>query len=181
MKTFLREVLGTIILAAVIFFVLQATVQSFIVIGISMEPNFHSGQRLLVNKAVYYFHEPERGDVLVFQPPENKQEDYIKRVIGLPGDTVEIKEKTVYVNGLPLNETYIKNPPSYTAKEQKVPLNSYFVLGDNRNNSNDSHNGWFAPRQNIVGKAWISIWPPDKWRFVLDYHLPDSVVSASNE
>ncbi|MFC1931826.1 signal peptidase I [Chloroflexota bacterium] len=181
MKTFLREVLGTIILAAVIFFVLQATVQSFIVIGISMEPNFHSGQRLLVNKAVYYLHEPERGDVLVFQPPENKQEDYIKRVIGVPGDTVEIKKKTVYVNGLPLSETYIKTPPSYTIKEQEVPSNSYFVLGDNRNNSNDSHNGWLVPRQNIVGKAWISMWPPEKWGFVLDYHLLNSVVSASNE
>jgi len=181
MKTFFREFLGTIILAAIIFFVLQATVQSFIVVGISMEPSFHGGQRLLVNKAVYYLHEPERGDVIVFQPPENKQEDYIKRVIALPGDTVEVKDKKVYVNGSPLNETYIKASPSYTAKEQKVPANSYFVLGDNRNNSNDSHNGWFAPRQNIVGKVWISLWPSGKLGFVLDYHLLNSVVSASNE
>ncbi|MFC1912552.1 signal peptidase I, partial [Chloroflexota bacterium] len=105
MKHFLREVLLTIIFAVVIFFLLQVTIKSFIVVGISMQPNLQDGQRLLVNKAVYYLHEPERGDVMVFQPPGNKRGDYIKRLIALPGDTVEIKNGLVYVNSSPLEET----------------------------------------------------------------------------
>ena len=181
MKTFLREVLLTIIFAVVIFFLLQATIQSFIVVGISMRPNLQDGQRLLVSKAVYYLHEPERGDVLVFQPPDNKRGDYIKRLIALPGDTVEIKNGLVYVNSSPLEETYIESSPKYTVEEQKIPENNYFVLGDNRNNSNDSHNGWVVPRQNIVGKAWLSIWPPDKWGVISDYPLLEQTANAMSE
>ena len=181
MKTFLREVLLTIIFAVVIFFLLQATVQSFIVVGISMQPNLQDGQRLLVNKAVYYFHEPERGDVLVFQPPGNKRGDYIKRLIALPGDTVEVRSGLVYINSSPLEEAYVKSFPKYTVEAQKVPENNYFVLGDNRNNSNDSHNGWVVPRQNIVGKAWLSIWPPDKWGIVSDYPLLEQTANAMSE
>ncbi len=181
MKTFFREVLLTVIFAVVIFFLLQATIQSFIVVGISMEPNLHDGQRLLVNKAVYYLHEPERGDVVVFQPPGNSRGDYIKRTIALPGDTVEIKKGTVYVNGSPLKESYIKSSPSYTVEEQKIPENSYFVLGDNRNNSNDSHNGWVVPRENIIGKAWISIWPPDEWGLVSDFSPSEQLANAMSE
>lgn len=179
MKAFFREILITVALALGIFFLLQATIQSFIIVGISMKPSLQDGQRLLVNKASYYLHEPERGDVLIFQPPGNKQEDYIKRVIALPGETVEIKKETVYVNGSPLKETYIKTPPQYTLEPEKIPEGSYFVLGDNRNNSNDSHNGWVVPRQNIVGKAWLSIWPPDTWGFIPDYSSSEQLASAS--
>ena len=181
MKNFLRETLLTIIFAVVIFFLLQITVQSFIVVGISMQPSLHDGQRLLVNKAVYYFHEPERGDVMVFQPPGDKHGDYIKRLIALPGDTVEVKGGLVYVNSSPLEEIYIKSSPKYTAEAQKVPEDSYFVLGDNRNNSNDSHNGWVVPRENIVGKAWLSIWPPNQWGIISDYPLLEQTVSAMSE
>ena len=181
MKTFFREIVLTIIFALVLFFLLQATVQSFIVVGVSMKPNFESGQRLLVNKATYYFHEPERGDVLIFKSPGSIRDDYIKRLIGLPGDTVEIKNKAVFVNGDKLDETYIRNPPNYTIKEQKIPEDSYFVLGDNRNNSNDSHNGWVVPRQNIIGKAWLSIWPPDKWGPVPDYSPSGQQANAMSE
>lgn len=181
MKTFLREVLLTITFAIVIFFLLQATIQSFIVVGISMRPNLQDGQRLLVSKATYYLHEPERGDVLVFQPPDNKRGDYIKRLIALPGDTVEIKNGLVYVNSSPLDETYIKSSPKYTMEEKRIPVNSYFVLGDNRNNSNDSHNGWVVPRQNIVGKAWLSIWPPDKWGVISNYPLLEQTAHAMSE
>ncbi len=166
MKAFFRELVLTAAFAAGIFFVLQATIASFIVVGISMEPNLENGQRLLVSKVSYYLHEPERGDILVFQPPENGREDYIKRVIALPGDTVEIRKNTVYLNGSPLEEAYIKSSPKYKMPETTVPENHYFVLGDNRNNSSDSHNGWLVPHQNIVGKAWLSIWPPDKWGVV---------------
>ena len=169
MKNLLRQVLVTVILAVGIFFLLQTTLQSSIVIGHSMEPNFQQRQRLIVNKVVYRFHEPERGDVIVFHPPTNHHVDYIKRVIALPGDTVEIKEETVYINGSPLSEPYIKDFPSYTFLEQEIPEEHYFVLGDNRNNSNDSHHGWTLPRQNIIGKVWLSIWPPSKWEIIPDY------------
>jgi len=180
MKTFFREILLTLILAAVVFFLLQATVQTCVVVGASMEPSFHNGQRLLVNKAVYYLHEPERGDVIVFQPVENRRGDYIKRIIALPGDTVAVKKGVVYVNGSQLDESYIKNPPSYTIEQQKI-LDNYFVLGDNRNNSDDSHNGWVVPRQNIIGKAWLSLWPPDKWGPVANYPLQEQLAGAMSK
>jgi len=173
MKTFLRQILGTLILAGAIFFLLQFTLQSSIVVGSSMEPNFQQSQRLIINKLTYKFHEPERGDVIVFHPPDNYQVDYIKRIIGLPGDTVEVEKETVYVNGSPLSEPYIKDFPSYTLDQYEVPENHYFVLGDNRNNSNDSHNGWTLPRQNIIGKAWLSIWPPIDWGVIPDYSLQE--------
>jgi len=181
MKTFFREILVTLIVAVVIFFLIQATVQTFIVVGASMEPSFHGGQRLLVNKAVYYLHEPERGDVIVFQPVDNRQADYIKRIIALPGDTVEVKMGAVYVNGSQLDESYIKNPPSYTKEQQKIPENNYFVLGDNRNNSDDSHNDWTVPRQKIIGKAWLFIWPPNEWGLAPNHSLQEQLASATNK
>ncbi len=179
MRVFLREILGPIFLAVVIFLILQATMQSFVVIGSSMKPSLYDGQRLVINKVVYSFHEPEWGDVIVFEPPNNRQADYIKRIIALPGDTVEIKMGVVYVNGSPLNEPYIKDQPSYTLHPKEVPENDYFVLGDNRNNSNDSHNGWTVPRQNIIGKAWLSIWPPRQWGVVTSYELAEQLTNSS--
>lgn len=181
MKTLFREILITILLAAAVFVLIQTSVQTFIVVGSSMEPSFHDGQRLLVNKAVYYLHPPERGDVIVFEPVENRQGDYIKRIIALPGDTLQIKEEAVYVNGSKLDEPYIKNPPAYTIETQKIPRDNYFVLGDNRNNSDDSHSGWLVPRQNIVGKAWLSIWPPDDWGLAANYPLQEQLASAASK
>ena len=180
MRTLFREILGTILLAIVIFILLQTTVQSFIVEGPSMEDSFHNGQRLLIikDKVAYAFHEPERGDVTIFHPPGNRRGDYIKRIIGLPGDTVEVKEQAVYINGTELDEHYVKDPPGYTLKLTKVPENNYFVLGDNRNNSSDSHSGWMVPRQNIIGKAWLSIWPPEKWGLVPDYPLEKQLAGS---
>ena len=169
MRTLFRDILITLILALVIFFLLQFTVQNFIVIGSSMQPNFQEGERVVANKVAYKLHEPERGDVIVFHPPGNQQEDYIKRVIALPSETIEVKDGVVYVDGLPLDEPYIKQPPSYTYTVATVPDNEYFVLGDNRNNSNDSHNGWTVPQQNIMGKVWLTVWPPDEWGAVPNY------------
>lgn len=179
MKAFFREILITAVLALVLFLIIQATVQSFVVVGISMEPSFYDGQRLLVSKVTYYFGEPKRGDVIVFQPVGNQREDYIKRIIALPGDTIEVKKGKVYVNGSPLDEPYIKQSPHYTVEKQTVPANSYFVLGDNRNSSNDSHNGWSVPHQNIVGKAWLSIWPPKRWGTIPEYNLPGRSPASS--
>lgn len=176
----LREILGTIILAIVIFILLQTTVQSFIVEGPSMKDSFHSEQRLLIIKdnIAYAFHEPERGDVIIFHSPGNKRGDYIKRIIGLPGDTIEVKMRSVYINGTELDEPYVKDSPNYTFAPVKIPGNKYFVLGDNRNNSSDSHNGWLVPRQNIIGKAWLSIWPPDRWELAPNYSLEEQLVGS---
>ena len=180
MRYLLREILGTIILAIVIFILLQTTVKSFIVDGLSMEDSVHDGQRLLIinDEIAYAFDEPERGDVIVFHPPGNRRGDYIKRIIGLPGDTVEIKMGSVYVNGTKLEEPYIKDPPNYTYPLTKVPEDNYFVLGDNRNVSNDSHSGWMLPRQNIIGKVWLSIWPPDIWGIVPKYSLSEQLAGS---
>jgi signal peptidase I len=168
-RTFFRDILITIILALVIFLLLHFTVQSFIVVGSSMQPNFQDGERLIVNKVAYKLHEPERGDVIVFLPPDGMKEDLIKRIIGLPGETVEVRDGVVYVDGLPLDEPYIKNPPTYQYSKETVPKNEYWVLGDNRNNSNDSHTGWTVPREDIIGKALLLIWPPGEWGLVPSY------------
>lgn len=169
MRDFFRDFVITVILAVVIFFALQFTLGNFVVIGASMQPSFYEGERVVATKLAYKLHEPERGDVIVFLPPDGMDEDLIKRIIGLPGDIVEVKDGVVYVNSLPLDEPYIKNPPNYGYSTEIVPENEYWVLGDNRNNSNDSHTGWTVPRENIIGKAWLIIWPPDKWQVVPDY------------
>ena len=181
MRAFFRETLITVILSVVIFFILQTTVQSFVVVGCSMEPTFYQGQRILTNKVAYTFNEPERGDVIVFEPTSGGQADYIKRIIGAPGDTVAVKSGTVRVNGSQLEEPYIQIPPKYTHDQEKIPEDNYFVLGDNRNNSNDSHNGWTVPRQNIVGKAWLSIWPPSTWGVISNYSIQEQVAGAGSK
>lgn len=164
MKAFLRDTLVTIVLTIVIFILIQATVQVSIVNGSSMEPDLRDGQRIVVNKAVYLLHQPHRGDIIIFHPPQNSgTTPFIKRVIGLPGDTIEIKQGRVYINGSPLEEPYIKDAPAYTLVKKNVSGDSYFVLGDNRNNTSDSHIWGTVPRPNIIGKAWLTIWPPDSW------------------
>jgi signal peptidase I len=183
MRAFLRDILGILIVAVVIFLILQATIQSYTVIGSCMEPNLQDeGQRLLISKVVYHFHEPERGDIIVFHPPHKSQENppYIKRIIGLPGDTIEIKEGVVYINGSPLDEPYVENQANYFVAEREIPENEYFVLGDNRPNSDDSHNGWTVPRQNIIGKAWLSIWPPSEWGLVPHYALQEQLATSTS-
>lgn len=178
MRAFLREILIVITVAIAIFIVSRTAIQSFVIVGVSMEPSFEEGQRLLINKAVYRFREPARGEVIVFHPPNNQRTDYIKRIVALPGDTVEIKEGVVYINGSNLYEPYIEDPPGYTLSEKKIPDNNYFVLGDNRNNSNDSHNDWTVKRKDIIGKAWLSIWPPSEWGLAPNYPLQEQLAST---
>lgn len=181
MKTFARELIITIVLALVIFLGARLTIQTFVVLMTSMEPNFHEGQRLVVNKAVYFFGEPQRGDVVVFDAPNRASEDFIKRIIGLPGDKVAIINGNVYINDVALDEPYIMESPSYTMTEKEIPEDMYFVLGDNRNHSNDSHNDWLVPRDSIIGKAWLSTWPPDDWGTVLNYPLNEQLASADTQ
>jgi len=188
MRTFLREILGAIILAGVIFFTLQITVQSFVIVGPSMEPEFQPGQRLLISKIAYASHEPERGDVIIFPPPNNPDpnaDPFIKRIIGFPGESVEIKEGIVYIhqngNVYPLNEPYIEEPPNHDFQGYIIPEDEYFVLGDNRNNSSDSRNDWTVKREGIIGKAWLSIWPPGEWGVVPNYSLNEQLASSMSE
>jgi len=179
MRTFLRDSLVILALALVIFILFQITLQSSVVVGSSMEPNLHQGQRILVSKVVYKLHEPERGDIIVFPNPINPNVEYIKRIIGLPGETVEIRDGMVYIHKedgtvLTLDERdYIVNPASNSFYGNTIPPDNYFVLGDNRNNSSDSRGGWTVPGQDIVGKAWLSIWPPGQWGLAPNHSLPE--------
>jgi signal peptidase I len=165
----LRELIETIALTVVIFLLIRFAVQNFRIEGFSMEPNFHDGQFLIVNKLIYVLHPPERGDVIVFIPPNNTTRDFIKRVIGLPGDQIEIVNGRVLVNGAPLDEPYPLNPGTYSSETLVVPADEYFVLGDNRNNSSDSHSWGPVPANSIIGKAWVSYWPPQVMGLVPTY------------
>lgn len=165
----LRELIETLILTLVIFLVIRFAVQNFRIEGSSMEPNFHDGQYLFVNKLIYMFQPPQRGDVVVFVPPNSSSRDFIKRVIGLPGERVEIRSGTVFINGEPLIENYPLNPGSYSSGPIVVPPDEYFVLGDNRNYSSDSHSWGTVPIKKIIGKAWFSYWPPQTIGFIPDY------------
>ncbi|WP_071517509.1 signal peptidase I [Geitlerinema sp. PCC 9228] len=153
----------------------------------SMMPTLHVGDRLVVEKISYSFHAPKRGDIVVFSPPPQLQKQgftedqaFIKRIIGEPGDTIAIHQGTVYLNEQPLAEPYIAAPPRYEMPPTRVPQGSYFVMGDNRNNSNDSHVWGFLPAEDIIGRAWWRFWPPSRigqvgvvpLYFPLNAHIP---------
>ena len=183
MKSFLREILITVVLAVAIFLALQAAIDSVVIPSPSMEPTLEIGQRLIVSKVSYLFHEPERGDIVTFHPPNQPKDatPLIKRIIGLPGESVEIKDGIVYIhngdgNTLPLDEPYVAEQARSTFVGDTIPENEYFVLGDNRNNSDDSRRGWTVPQENIIGKAWLTIWPPVQWGL---FHHPAYEEDAS--
>ena len=183
MKAFFRDVLIIIVAAVVITLLIQTVIQKSNVNGYCMEPSLQDRQQLLINKIVYYFDEPIRGDIIVFRPPLPYSSDeipFIKRIIGLPGEVIEVMDGNVYINGLKLDEPYIAESPIYRIKAQKIPEDEYFVLGDNRNNANDSHIWGTVPRQNIIGKAWLSIWPLSEWGFVPNYPLNEQLESSAN-
>ena len=133
----------------------------------SMLPTLQINDRLIVDKLSYRFNTPQRGDIVVFSPTstlekQNFHDAFIKRVIGLPGDKVEVKGGRVYVNDQALRENYIEEDPQYQWGPQTVPNGSYLVLGDNRNNSYDSHYWGFVPREKIIGRAVVRFWPPNR-------------------
>jgi signal peptidase I len=162
---YLLDLLETIILSVVLFLGINAVSARVRVDGSSMIPTLEDGEYVLVNRLPYKFGLPGNGDIIVFRFPGNPKEDYIKRVIGLPGDKVIIADGSVVLNGTVLDEPYIAASPDYSG-EWNVPDDYLFVLGDNRNNSSDSHDWGLVPMENVIGKALVVYWPPPKWVFL---------------
>ncbi len=193
-RSAVKELLETAIFILLVFFIVRGMVQNFKIEGSSMEPNLHSGQYILVNKLIYFhfdlnapirllpgqedlarkivypFSQPQRGDVVVFEFPGDVSKDYIKRVIGLPGDKVEISDGHVYVNDQLLDEDYLQGIPTYCSADKAcsrgpvvVPDGSVFVLGDNRTNSSDSREWDALTLDNVIGRAWVLYYPVSDW------------------
>jgi signal peptidase I len=160
----LREILETVLPALLIALLINVFIgQATRVEGQSMEPNLHSDQRLVVEKVSYRVHGPQRFDVVVLQAPKQDDELLIKRVVGLPGETVDFRDGRVYINGEMLDEPWVagETRPGQDSSVLVPPLH-VLVLGDNRNHSNDSRSFGPVPIENVVGRAWISYWPPEE-------------------
>jgi signal peptidase I len=166
---FLVDVLETLVLSVVLFVSINLISARIRVDGASMEPTLISGEYVIVSRLSYRLGTPQRGDIIVFHFPRDPKEEYIKRVIGLPGDEVEVRTGAVSINGQPLDETYLKAKMDYTGS-WRIPAGQLFVLGDNRNNSSDSHDWGTVPMEYVVGKAILVYWPPPAWGLV--DHVP---------
>lgn len=195
-----KELLETAIFILLVFFIVRGMVQNFKIEGSSMEPNLHSGQYILVNKLIYFhfdinaplrllpgnqdleprvvypFRPPQRGDVVVFEYPRDIQKDYIKRVIGLPGDTILVRDGKVFVNDRELDEPYLQGTPTYCNGGSAcgngpivVPEGTIFVMGDNRTNSSDSREWNALPLDRVIGQAWVLYYPVSDWGVVPHY------------
>jgi signal peptidase I len=187
------EVVQVLVLALLMVMVIRNFGQNYRIDGISMEPNFHNGQFLVVNRwaycpgihveipianimlweKVWCVRTPRRGDVVIFEYPKDISRDFIKRVIGLPGETVEVRQGKVYINDELMPEPFGPNPGSYNAPPVTVGPGDVFVMGDNRNNSSDSHIWGPLPVNLIIGRALASYWPPQLWSVVPKYDLTD--------
>ncbi len=154
-------IVSIVVAVALAMFIRTFIVELYVVDGPSMRPTLESEQRLVVNKFIYRFHPPEKGDVLVFQYPRDPSRDFIKRVIAVPGDTIEIREGRVLVNDQLLTEDYILEKTRSEYPKATVPEGHIFVMGDNRNNSEDSRfaDVGFVPYDLIKGKAMLVFWP----------------------
>ena len=188
LRRLIREHIETVLLAITIFVALQPSIQHFKVNGESMRPTLAEGERLVVNKLVYFhldqedlseflpfvepspgspdqplltFSQPRHGDVIIFHYPLDPSRDFVKRVIGVPGDTIEIERGQVLRNGVAVEEPYVTNPDRRSADPVGVPAGAYYVLGDNRSVSTDSREWGMVPLENVVGKMWFRYWPLD--------------------
>ena len=186
MRDFIRELIETALLSVAVFLVLHLSVQNFRVEGSSMVPTLTEGQYIIANKIIYSrvatdsivrflpfvqpsggggslytFHPPEHGEIIIFNFPSDQSRDLVKRVIGVPGDTIEIQSGQVIRNGELIEEPYVVNKDRRTYDPVEVPENSYYVLGDNRRSSSDSRDWGFLSDEHVVGRAWISYWPTD--------------------
>lgn len=193
MKRIAREMIETVLLALLLFVLMEFSVQNFKVEGSSMTPTLSQDQYLLVNKIayarvgmdevasfvpfvhaatngserpIYAFRPPQYGEVVIFHFPNDPSRDFVKRVIGLPGDTVEVKRGEVYRNGQLLDEPFVTNPSSRSYDPVIVEPGHYYVLGDNRRSSNDSRDWGLVPQENLIGRAWMRYWPPPSLGFI---------------
>jgi signal peptidase I len=165
-RRFVLDVFETLLLSLVLFLGINAISARIRIESISMQPTLYAGNFVIVNKIAYLFNSPGRGDVIIFKyPPDPNREPYIKRIVGLPGDTVRVTNGAVYVNDQAMDEPYISAPPNYEGA-WTVPPDSLFVLGDNRNSSSDSHAWGMVPLKNVIGKAEVVYWPPSRWQFL---------------
>ncbi len=171
---FFLDVLETLLLSAALFLVINALSARVRVDGYSMRPTLEDGEFVLVNRLAYRFDKPVRGDIVVFHFPLDPGQDLIKRVIGLPGDEIRVEGGVVHVNDEPLNEPYIASPPIYAGR-WIVPEDNLFVLGDNRNDSSDSHSWGMLPTENIIGKAILIYWPFNNWQMIDHYEFSQAV------
>lgn len=164
-KRFALDILETIVLAVVLYFGINAISARVRVDGFSMNPTLQNGEYILVNKLAYKIGHPSRGDIIVFEFPADEGQDLIKRIIGLPGETVHVENNTVTINGKVLQEPYIAQAPLYTG-DWTIPDGYLFVLGDNRNDSRDSHQWGLLPFENVIGKSEVIYWPPSEWEVI---------------
>jgi signal peptidase I len=175
-----REIIETLALTLIIFVVIHFTVQNYMVDGTSMQPGLNNSQYVLVNKLAYLFHAPERGDVIVFHWPKDTTKDLIKRVIGIPGDVIVIDKTTVQVNGVLLNEPYVKSPFNPVGINLVIPPNDYFVMGDNREVSDDSRDWGVVPKSYIIGKAVLVYWPLNSLHFIDTYQSVFNAIKTNH-
>ena len=179
--TFVRELLETIILIGLVYTLVNLATVRFYIEGPSMQPNFWAGQFLIVSRASYMLGNPQRGDIVVFDPPgdDGTPDDplLIKRLIGLPGEHLEFSNNQVIVNGTALNEPYIKEACRVSSctdgRTYDLGANEYFFMGDNRNNSRDSRVFGPITKNRIIGEAVVRYWPPKDWGIVTRYKFPE--------
>jgi len=158
-----RDWLETILTTVALFFLVEVfVVQGYKVYGSCMEPNLCTGERILGNKIVYDFEPIARGDIVVFRPPHHPDTPFVKRVIGLPGEMLEIRDNQVYINGRRLDEPYLQRAWHDDRPPQRVLSGMVYVMGDNRDNSSDSRSWGEVPIANIQAKVWLRYWPPSR-------------------
>ncbi len=189
-KSPVQEIIETLLLAVLIFVGVRSIVLNFRVDGQSMEPNLQNSEMLIVNRRAYVhfnmsflpwvskssgdwypFGKPSRGDIVVFNPPGQHSEPYIKRIIGLPGERISVHDGAVYINDQRLQESYLNQPTDWkgiASTDITIPKGDVFVMGDNRNNSSDSRVFGPVPISSIIGKAWVSYWPPSQAKILSD-------------
>jgi len=168
---FVFEIAKVVLISlAIILPIRMFLVQPFYVQGASMEPNFYQNEYLIIDELSYHFNEPVRGQVIIFKNPKNTKEYFIKRVIGLPGETVEVRNGQVLINGQELDEDYISNLSTQSYEESVLSESEYFLLGDNRVNSYDSRSFGPVDKKYIIGRVWFRGWPIDR---IDSFNLPE--------
>ena len=168
-KSFLRDLAEVVVLALVLYVLIQFAVQTIHVMGPSMENTLQNNDFLIASKLDYRLHDPQRGDIIVFKPNNEATNDYIKRIVAGPGDHLRISHAEIFINNKKLKEGYLPEPWTWSdtwnnGNEDVVPANSYFVMGDNRNHSTDSRFLGYQKKDQFLGKAWLRIWPLGTFR-----------------